>query len=257
MIGIIGFGRFGRLAARHLAKDFKVYVASREPVPEKAVKACGCRLAGLDVACRQKIVILCVPISAMEQVLESIADRLEPGALVVDVCSVKQYPVKWMKNLLPTHTRILATHPMFGPDSVTAGLDGHKIVLWPVRLSAGRYRRIRRWLEVTGLRVIEADPDEHDRSIAISLALTHFIGRALAEFGARQLSIDTEGYKRLLHILEVVENDTWQLFYDMNHYNPHADACRQAFMLALEKVETKLKDTCLQGEFSRVKTQPE
>ena len=63
---------------------------------------------------------------------------------------------------------------------------------------------------------------EHDEQIATSLALTHLIGRTLSESGATQLDIDTEGYKRLLHILEVVERDTWQLFTDMHHYNPYA-----------------------------------
>jgi prephenate dehydrogenase len=48
------------------------------------------------------------------------------------------------------------------------------------------------------------------------------IGRTLSEYGASPLDIDTEGYKRLLHILEVVERDTWQLFQDMHHYNPYA-----------------------------------
>jgi len=48
--------------------------------------------------------------------------------------------------------------------------------------------------------VIEASPSEHDRQIAVSLALTHFIGRSLAGMGAKPQDIDTEGYKRLLHI---------------------------------------------------------
>ena len=49
-----------------------------------------------------------------------------------------------------------------------------------------------------GLVVIESTPEDHDKQIAVSLALTHFIGRALSEFGAGPLEIDTEGYSRLL-----------------------------------------------------------
>jgi prephenate dehydrogenase len=55
------------------------------------------------------------------------------------------------------------------------------------------------------------------------------------------LDIDTEGYKRLLHVLGVVENDTWQLFEDMNRYNPYATETRQAFLNAVEKIHAKLK----------------
>jgi inosine/xanthosine triphosphate pyrophosphatase family protein len=38
----------------------------------------------------------------------------------------------------------------------------------------------------------------------------------------------------------VVENDTWQLFEDMNRFNPHAETARHAFMRAMEEIEKKL-----------------
>ena len=86
-----------------------------------------------------------------------------------------------------------------------------------------------------------SSPEEHDRQIAVSLSLTHFIGRALDEFGAEELLIDTEGYKRLLHILGVVTHDTWQLFLDMHQYNPYAKENRQAFMAAMSRLEERLE----------------
>jgi prephenate dehydrogenase len=58
--------------------------------------------------------------------------------------------------------------------------------------------------------------------------------------GARPQEIDTEGYQRLLRILEVVEHDTWQLFEDMNRFNPHAAETRQRFMQALAEIGAKL-----------------
>ena len=129
---------------------------------------------------------------------------------------------------------------MFGPDSAADSLENHKIVLCPVRIGRQRFKKIADWLSSKGLVVIEATPEEHDRQIAVSLALTHFIGRSLAEFGADDLPIDTEGYKRLRHILGVVENDTWQLFRDMHTYNPHAGDIRAAFMAAVEKIDGRL-----------------
>jgi len=88
--------------------------------------------------------------------------------------------------------------------------------------------------------IIESTPEDHDRQIAVSLALTHFIGRSLSSFGADDLLIDTEGYKRLLHILEVVENDTWQLFEDMHRFNPFAAGTRRDFMQAMQVIEKHL-----------------
>ena len=52
--------------------------------------------------------------------------------------------------------------------------------------------------------------------------------------------MDTEGYKRLLHILEVVEHDTWQLFYDMHRYNPYAQEKRASLIQAMQKISVQL-----------------
>ncbi|MEE4114362.1 MAG: prephenate dehydrogenase/arogenate dehydrogenase family protein [Desulfobacteraceae bacterium] len=238
-IGIIGFGRFGKLAAQYLSKDFSVAVFTRSDKDE-AIRACGARPVAFESACRQGIVILCMPISAMQDTLRLVAPLLREDALVVDVCSVKVYPVQWMHTLLPASVSILPTHPMFGPDSAANSLAGRKIVLCPDRIESGRYEKIRTWLERQGLVVITASAQEHDEKIAVSLSLTHFIGRSLSAFGARDLDIDTEGYKRLMHILGVVSHDTWQLFEDMHTYNPYAKQKRQAFIDAMTDIHERL-----------------
>ena len=243
MIGLIGYGRFGRLTVKNLAPDFEVVVYTRNQDKDRDIAEVGGRLVSIEEAGAQKIVILCVPISAMRKTLRKIAPLLKPDAIVVDVCSVKVFPARWMQELLPPSVEILATHPMFGPDSAGKSISGHKIVLCPERISTERYRKVKLWLEKKGLALIETSPVEHDRKIAISLALTHFIGRSLAEFGAPPLDIDTEGYKRLLHILGVVNNDTWQLFEDMHHFNPFAEEKRRDFLKAMAKIDAHLEQT--------------
>lgn len=239
MIGIIGFGRFGKLTTRYLAEDFAVQVfTSSEKSAE--VTRMGATTAPLETVCAQGVVILCVPISAMEQTLKRIAPMLTPGTVVVDVCSVKVLPAKWMVAHLPHTVSILATHPMFGPDSAADSLSDRKIVLCRVRIEEQRFGHILAYLAAKGLEVFDTSPEEHDRQIAVTLALTHFIGRSLARFGAADLPIDTEGYKRLRHILGVVENDTWQLFEDMNRHNPFAEDARKGFMAAMADIDARL-----------------
>jgi prephenate dehydrogenase len=146
-----------------------------------------------------------------------------------------------MKTELPGSVDILGTHPMFGPDSAANGVAGMKIALCRVRMSDSLYSRTAEYLTQAGLKVVETTPEDHDKQIAVSLALTHFIGRSLSAIKAGQLEIDTEGYKRLLHILDVVEHDTWQLFVDMHKYNPYAEEVRQTFIQAVQKIETELE----------------
>ena len=108
MIGIIGFGRFGKLTARYLAEDFEVLVYHRTDKSTE-IKKCGASTASLEEVCRQKIVILCVPISKLQEVLVEIGPLLKEGTVVVDVCSVKVFPVQWMQAALPETVSILAT----------------------------------------------------------------------------------------------------------------------------------------------------
>jgi prephenate dehydrogenase len=242
MIGIIGFGRFGKLTATYLAEDFDVVVYDSGE-NAAGITATGARAVSLAEACRQKILILCVPISVLREKLQEFVPLLKPGTVVIDVCSVKVYPAKVMREMLPNDVSILATHPMFGPDSASDSLEGRKIVLCKVRIPEEIYRKIKRYLANKRLYLIETTPEEHDEQIAVSLALTHFIGRSLSAFGAGPKEIDTEGYQRLLHVLEVVENDTWQLFEDMNGYNPFAGKFRKAFMAAAQRVNDQLSKT--------------
>ncbi len=239
MIGIIGFGRFGKLTARYLSEDYDVYGYDIVDMHNE-IDAGGAIPASLEDVCRQDAVILPVPISELRRTLKNISPLLKKSAVVIDVCSVKQYPIQWMKELLPDDVFILGTHPTFGPDSAADSLEGRKIALCKARIDTHCYEKIKSYLTSKGLVVIETTAAEHDRQIAVSLALTHFIGRSLSKFGADDLAMDTEGYKRLLHILEVVEHDTWQLFEDMHRYNPYAKEQRVEFMKAMRSIEKRL-----------------
>ncbi|MFI5360815.1 MAG: prephenate dehydrogenase/arogenate dehydrogenase family protein [Elusimicrobiota bacterium] len=238
--GLIGFGRIGRLLARHFARDARIFVYDTK-LDARAVRAAGAVPVSLAEACAQDVVVLCVPIAAFDGVVRRIKGLLRPDALVVDACSVKEHPVRAMKRHLPRSVGILATHPNFGPDSAADSLKGRKIVLCRVRLKDADYRRAKRALERKGLDVVEMTPREHDRRMASSLVLTHFIGRGLVAYGAKTTGVDTEGYKRLLRILETVQNDSWQLFEDMNRYNAFAAPMRRRLLAAMRAVEGRVR----------------
>jgi len=196
----------------------------------------------LQEVCSCDAVIPFVPISAFETCIKEIAPLLKEDALVIDVCSVKETPVEIMNKYLPHHIQILATHPMFGPDSAKDTLFGSKIVISKIRIQEELYARIISYLKTNGLKVVEVTPEEHDRQIAKSLNLAHLVGRVLIDFKATPQEIDTKGYRRLLKILETVENDSWQLFKDMNKYNRFAKQTTNDFKDCLSKVLQRLED---------------
>ncbi len=115
-MGIVGFGRFGRFAAGHLRDHFDLLIFDKGDRRTEAAEM-GVRIGSLEEVARSSTVLLCVPISEIRKTLMEIAPHLKEGCLVVDTCSVKEYPVSQMKDLLPPYVEILGTHPLFGPDS--------------------------------------------------------------------------------------------------------------------------------------------
>ena len=82
--------------------------------------------------------------------------------------------------------------------------------------------------------------EEHDRVAAESQGLTHFIGRVLGEFGFMPTNIDTFGAKMLHQINEQVNNDSWQLFEDLQTLNPFTIEMRVRLSDAQSRVFNKL-----------------
>jgi len=240
-VGIIGFGRLGKLIAKYMSQDFTLLVHDLHNF-EDQIKEIGATPATFEEVCDCPIVIPFVPMSAFEDCIKKMSPLLKENTLVVDVCSVKEMPVDIMKEHLPEKTQIMATHPMFGPDSARDTLFGTKIAVYPVRMEQELYAKISAYLRSHGVKTIEATPEEHDKQIANSLVLTHLIGRSLIDFDAHRLEIDTKGYRRLLKILQTVENDSWQLFEDMNKYNRHAKETRETFLHSLKGVISRLEN---------------
>ncbi|MFG1499783.1 prephenate dehydrogenase/arogenate dehydrogenase family protein [Halobacteriovorax sp. XZX-3] len=241
-VGIIGFGRLGKLISKYLEEDFTVEVYDINESVKTEVEAMGCHFKSLKEVASNPIVIPFVPMNKFEAVIKEIAPMLSKDALVADVCSVKEMPVEVMKKYLPESVSILATHPMFGPDSAGETLFGTKIAVCPVRIEDKYYQKICAFMRFHGIKVIETTAAEHDKQISHSLLLTHMIGRTLMDMDAKKLPIDTKGYRRLLKILKTVENDSWELFADMNEHNQYAKQTREDFIESFNKVVKRLEN---------------
>ena len=74
-VGIIGFGRLGKLLVRYFAKDYDIMVFDIRPLP-RAVRALGARPGTFRQVCAQDVVIPCVPIKAFEAVIKRWGDKV-------------------------------------------------------------------------------------------------------------------------------------------------------------------------------------
>lgn len=241
-IAVIGFGRFGRLFATLLGSlpAVDIVVSGRtERVAEAA--ALGLRWLPPDVALASDVVVFSVPIRELAGLLQEAAPRLRPGALVLDVCSVKVLPARVMAEILPATVEILATHPLFGPDGVRQfGIKGQRIVVCPVRIGDDRLARVEEWFRQLGLEVMRMTPDEHDRQAAVSQGLVHFIGRTIERMGLTEPVVTTNNAHRLFELAASVAADRDTLFVDLETLNPYAAAMRRAFLAAATAIDREL-----------------
>ena len=221
-VGVYGLGRFGQFWVEFLtSQGLEVYTYNRTPreltTPSIAVD--------LESLCQLDVVFLCTAISALSQVSAEIAPLLSAETVVMDTCSVKTHPLRELDRHLSKKQAILGTHPMFGPDSV--GKEGLPIVLIPWRVAQGVMDHWRTFFTAAGLRVIIMTAEEHDREAARTQGITHFMGRFLAALELHPSSISTVGFQKMFEIMEQTCNDPWQLFVDLQSYNPYTSEIRK------------------------------
>ena len=233
-IGIIGFGRFGRFASELLKQDFKVSVFDRGTItPPRGIH----RLSLGEVASKP-ILIFCVPISQIESICKDVRPFLFPGQLVLDTCSVKVFPVGVMQHRLPRFVEIVGTHPLFGPDSANCGIRGLRIALCPVRCH--RLEKIEAYLEKRGLHVIVTTPQKHDREMAKTQALYHFLARGIASLKITAGALSTPGPAKLYEDFKDVQNDSLELFADLQIRNEHTAPMRKHLLKSLTRIDQEL-----------------
>ena len=137
------------------------------------------------------LVILCVPVGAMEAVAAEIGPHLAPGAVVSDVGSVKGSVIEALKDL-PDHVHVVPAHPLAGtehsgPEAGFAELFDNRYCLItplapvgvhvdaPVDGDAEAAARLMAFWRALGANVEEMTPERHDLVLAVTSHAPHLI----------------------------------------------------------------------------------
>lgn len=235
-VGIIGYGRFGQVLTKLLSQDFELRIF------DPTIKDNNNPLfADEESVLQSETLFIAVPIHEFETVIKNISPKISSDTTIIDVCSIKIHPVEIMKKYLPEKVGIIATHPMFGPDSIDAK-DRLNFMMHNVRDLHHCYDIWKTFFSGKGFNIIEITPDEHDRLAAESQSIIHFIARILNDFGIHPTPIDTQGFKDLLTLVENNCHDTWALFSDLQNYNPYAKDMIKKLEQSFNNIKTKLKN---------------
>lgn len=237
-VAIIGLGAFGALIAEHLRPHFRLlgYDAHADQGPAPA----GVALTDLANAARADIIVLAVPVDQIEAVVEALGPHLRPGAVVIDVASVKLRPADILQRCAPADVGIVGAHPLFGPQSARQGVRGLKIALCPLRGASawriGAFLRAR-----LGLKVLMTTPDAHDREAAIVQGLTHFIAKILVRMEPLPTRFTTRSYDMLQCAVDMVRNDAPAVFDAIELANPYTAEIRARFLRGAEALDGELR----------------
>ena len=236
-LGIIGFGAFGRLIASHLAPWFQIRAydpVPRSPLPENV------SLVDLEDAARSSIVVLAVPMMALQDTVERIGTHLRPDALVLDVGSVKVQAAEILRKGLPVGIDVVATHPLFGPQSAKNGLRGLKIAINPIHGS--RHAEVAYFLRrKLGLQVILCTPEEHDRELAMVQGITHLIAKVLTRMEPLPSRMTTRSFERIMEAVDMVRDDAPEVFHAIEVSNPYANGVRDRFFDVARSLDKELR----------------
>jgi len=235
-VTIIGFGRFGKTLFELLKDDFTVTIYQRNKKGKNLPVT-----NDLQEAYKSEFIFYAVPIQTFASVITEHKKFFQPDHVLIDVLSVKLHPAGvFRKELKGTKTQALLTHPLFGPDSSKNGFENLPIVIDKFLVNKETYTFWKNYFIKKHLRVIELSAEEHDKLAANSQGVTHFIGRLLEEFGMQETLIDTTGATKLLEVKEQTCNDTWELFTNLQHYNPYTKIMRINLGEAYDKLYNKL-----------------
>jgi len=226
-LGILGLGAFGQLMARHLASHVKLMAYDPAKQAESYARQHGIDFVSLEEATRADIVVIATPIDKIRGVVDAIKPHLKPGAIVLDVASVKVYPARFMESL-PDYVDIVCTHPLFGPQSARNGITGLKIAVCPIR-GSGVTKIVEFFRAKLGLQVIMTTPEEHDREVAAVQGLTHMIAKVLVDMEPLPKKMTTVSFDLLMAAVELVRYDSMELFLAIERDNPFSAELRHKF----------------------------
>ncbi|MBC7836300.1 prephenate dehydrogenase [Acetobacteraceae bacterium] len=238
-IGIIGYGRFGVLLHEMISRftpKAQVRVFSRGAVPDSKVFFTLAEVAQCDA------VVLAVPIHVFEDRIKEILPLLGKGSIVVDVATVKTHTVEILKRHLGTRP-FVATHPMFGPESYEKkdkDVNGFRIVITEHTLMPEQHDSFVAFLTQCGFDVVEMSAESHDKHLAETLFLTHFIGQVVSRGGFNRTQIDTVSFGYLMDAVESVRHDIG-LFQDVYRFNPYCEEMLKKFEIAEAEVHELLQ----------------
>jgi prephenate dehydrogenase len=237
-IAIIGAGKMGVWFAKFFrSKGYDVIVADRKK--EKIANLKKELQVEVTADFKEAVtdadqVLICVSINAFEEVVKTISPAIHQGQVVMDICSIKETPVKVMHKYIKG-ALVLGTHPVFGPGS--NGVKHKAYILTPTNAKEEKLaEEFKKWLEQEEAHVFVMPPKRHDEMMSIVLGLPHFLGLVACETLLEQKDftetkkVAGTTYRMLFTLAEATALETPDLYASLQTNLPELGKIEDLFM---------------------------
>jgi prephenate dehydrogenase len=259
-IAIIGgAGRMGEWFTRYFLKQGHEVIISdvRADKARVIANSLGVTLASnnVEAARMADLTFVSTPIDVTPKVLSEISPELREPMIVAEISSIKSRIMPVLKKIAEKGVRTLSIHPLFGPG--LQEISGEKIALIPVHNQSAEEALTKSLFP--GARIITVECEKHDRVMALTLALTHFINIVFASVVSeeemqilKQLGGTT--FTLQLAISEGVMTEDPMLYASIQIDNEHTLNYLENFMLKANLLKEIVRKKDFDGfvEFYRV-----
>jgi len=241
-VAIIGAGKMGRWFTKFfLEEGDSVIVSSRsEGKLLKIRDEFGVKITdNINAVKNADRVLICVPIEDFETVVKEIHSHIGPDQVVMDICSIKEIPVKIMHEYIKTGIT-LGTHPVFGPG--VESIKNQNFILTPVDDEEKRFaENFKSWLEERQAKVFIMSPRKHDELMSVVLGLPHFLGLVVCDTlldytnFLETKSVAGASYKMLLTLAEAVASEETGFYTSLQMNLPEIEKIEGLFFKKSEE----------------------
>ncbi len=129
-----------------------------------------------------RIVMLCVPVTALPGVLASVTPHMRSGQILMDITSVKILPMRQMQEAWGGP--VIGSHPLFGPNPDPADM---RVPLTPGENAAEEHiALVEKLFRDMGCETFRTTAEEHDRGVGFAQSLNFTLSAAFFALLARQ-----------------------------------------------------------------------
>jgi prephenate dehydrogenase len=135
-----------------------------------------CSSSNTDAARGSDIILLAIPTNATSEVIKEILPVLRRNALICDISATKSVVMPALRSAEKRGVKVVSIHPMFGP--LARGIRGRRIIAIRTGKDTRGYKTMKHLLQ--GAHFFLAGQSIHDKRVALTLGLPHFLNMAFA-----------------------------------------------------------------------------